>query len=182
MFGRLDLLILVRICHLIFQFIVDLLWAITNLLDPNQRNLQLKWTYKYFIFHFYARNLVFLGLFFRSPRWEKMSNLASLLKISQKSIYVQWRMWLGAWWRFSICYTFSTVSIAWIHSVLAYMTLLSDYSHGNDLSSVFRDLFSTFGWEWNNWIIQKCITNEIKKFHFVIFKIFFSFKFDEFGY
>ena len=28
---------------------------------------------------------------------------------------------------------------------LAFMTLLSDYSHGNVLSSVFRDLFSTFG-------------------------------------
>ncbi|XP_030924021.1 uncharacterized protein LOC115950886 isoform X1 [Quercus lobata] len=31
------------------------------------------------------------------------------------------------------------------YCVLAFMTLLSDYSHGNVLSSVFIDLFSTFG-------------------------------------
>ena len=31
------------------------------------------------------------------------------------------------------------------YCVLAFMTLLSDYSHGNVLSSVFRDLFSPFG-------------------------------------
>ena len=31
------------------------------------------------------------------------------------------------------------------YCVLAFMTLLSDYLHGNVLSSVFRDLFLTFG-------------------------------------
>ena len=138
---------------MIFQFIADLLWAITNLLDPNQRNLQLKVTYKYFIFHFYARNLFFLGLFFCSSRWEKMSNLVSLLKISQKSIYVQWRMWLGAWLRFSICFTFSTVSIAWIHIVFWRLWLYWVIIHMVMFWVVYleiRDLFSTFSWEWNN--------------------------------
>lgn len=65
---------------------------ITDLLDPNQGNLQVnKIFFKELVL--YLRIVIDLDFYhFFCHRLEKMLNQGSMLKILQKSVYVQWRM------------------------------------------------------------------------------------------